>query len=405
MSNVTRARNEKRFRRRGGIVSAIAMVVMIGLTHPAHASGSPFDGDPADWANFRHRFLSTDGRIVDTGNGGVTHSEGQGYGMLLAVRYDDRSSFDLMWRWTRKTLRRADDRLSAWRYNPNAAVPVSDTNNATDGDLFIAWALLRAGARWHEAAYTEDGEAVAADILHNCIVDYQGMKILAPGVFGFRHREGMVVNLSYYAFAPLRAMARAVPDPAWEKVEQDGLELMRQAHFGPWNLPPDWLLVAPDRSLSPADGWPARFSWDAVRIPLNLAWAGYDEPALKAAVAFWTSPNHPIPVPAWVTLNSAANISPYGAGAGVVGIMRIGVATLRGTRPDDFPRISEATDYYQSALLLLSRMAAAEQPVHIPMTAASNFRMVSSAHAATLEGADLEAPPRDPATVIEATSK
>ena len=37
------------------------------------------------WLSFRGRFLVQDGRVVDTGNQGVSHSEGQGYSLLLAA--------------------------------------------------------------------------------------------------------------------------------------------------------------------------------------------------------------------------------------------------------------------------------------------------------------------------------
>jgi len=40
---------------------------------------------------------------------GISHSEGQGYGMLLAVAADDRPTFDLLWGWTRAQLMLRND--------------------------------------------------------------------------------------------------------------------------------------------------------------------------------------------------------------------------------------------------------------------------------------------------------
>ncbi|VTN12488.1 Endoglucanase precursor [Raoultella terrigena] len=37
------------------------------------------------WESYKSRFMMADGRIVDTGNGSVSHTEGQGFAMLLAV--------------------------------------------------------------------------------------------------------------------------------------------------------------------------------------------------------------------------------------------------------------------------------------------------------------------------------
>jgi endoglucanase len=45
-----------------------------------------------DWSEFRRRYLLPEGRIVDTGNRNVSHSEGQGYAMLAAVQADDQGS-------------------------------------------------------------------------------------------------------------------------------------------------------------------------------------------------------------------------------------------------------------------------------------------------------------------------
>jgi endoglucanase len=37
------------------------------------------------WESYKSRFMMPDGRIIDTGNGNVSHTEGQGFAMLLAV--------------------------------------------------------------------------------------------------------------------------------------------------------------------------------------------------------------------------------------------------------------------------------------------------------------------------------
>ena len=61
-----------------------------------------------DWATFKARFMDASGRIVDNGNGGISHSEGQGYGLLFAVGANDRDGFDRLLRWTEATLARPD---------------------------------------------------------------------------------------------------------------------------------------------------------------------------------------------------------------------------------------------------------------------------------------------------------
>ena len=68
--------------------------------------------------SYKSRFMMPDGRIIDTGNGNVSHTEGQGFAMLLAVANNDRPAFDKLWQWTDKTLRNKDNGLFYWRYNP-----------------------------------------------------------------------------------------------------------------------------------------------------------------------------------------------------------------------------------------------------------------------------------------------
>ena len=113
------------------------------------------DKEDPDWQLYKSLFVSEDGRVIDTGNQNNSHSEGQGWGMLFAVKNNDQASFEKLWRWTRENLQIRQDSLFAWRWEtgkPENHTP--DTNNATDGDLYIAWALQRAGQQWNKTEYT-----------------------------------------------------------------------------------------------------------------------------------------------------------------------------------------------------------------------------------------------------------
>ncbi|MFC3126711.1 glycosyl hydrolase family 8 [Pseudoroseomonas globiformis] len=319
----------------------------------AHAvprpGAEPSPGMLEDWRTFRRSFLRPDGRVVDTGNQGVSHSEGQGWAMFAAERCGDRNAFDLIWSWTSLVLARPSDRLLAWRYVPGSGNPVPDSNNASDGDLFAAAALLLAAERWRHPPYAEAGVAIAADVLRLLLRRVAGKVVLLPGARGFEETASVTLNPSYYAFPALPVLARAVPDPVWGELADDGVELLRQARFGAWGLPPDWLsLRRQDGSLSLAEGWPARFSYDAVRVPLYLAWAGLDgEPVVRAASGFWQRAR---PVPAWTDLRTN-QLAPYPASEGVQKlagwISGRGVVSSGGT-----------DDYYSSVLKLLTSCAA-----------------------------------------------
>ncbi len=71
---------------------------------------TPFSQAGQAWESYKARFLP-DGRIVDTGNGDVSHTEGQGFAMLMAVANDDKATFDKLWHWTNSTLKNKENGL------------------------------------------------------------------------------------------------------------------------------------------------------------------------------------------------------------------------------------------------------------------------------------------------------
>lgn len=308
---------------------------------------------PADWAAFRARFLAPEGRILDTGNANQSHTEGQGWALLLAEATGDRAGFDRILGWTERTLRRRADALFAWRYRPGPGV--DDPNNATDGDLYIAWALARAARRWRAEPYARKAAAIGRDILRLLTREAAGQTVLLPGLAGFEAEESVTLNPSYYVFPAFAALAALAPDPRWQALAADGRALLRRARFGAYGLPPDWLTLPRDGGPPAiAAAWPPRFSFDAVRVPLLLAWGGFAaDPAVSATLAFWGDPRFPEP-PAWVDLATGATAG-FASSPGVRAIAAL--ARAAGGAPVALPQVV-ITDYYSTALMLLARMAA-----------------------------------------------
>lgn len=314
-----------------------------------------------DWQAFKRRYLAPDGRVVDTGNAGISHSEGQSYGMLFAVHFEDRAAFDQMWEWIQRTLRRATDSLFAWKYVPRSGVPVPDQNNATDGDLLIAWALLRAARKWGEAAYAESATRIARDILRACVTDFVGRRILLPGARGFSRGNTIVVNPSYFAFGAYRALSRLVPDANWAALEASSLDILRSSALGRWHLPPDWCEISRDATIRPAPDWPPRFSWDAVRVPVHLAWAGLREAPVEAAARFFFDQTHSYRPPAWTDLYRN-QIAPYPGHAGILAVAQFAARRTGVNAPMRRIALSESPDYYGASLVLMTGMASLEPP-------------------------------------------
>lgn len=339
-----------------------------GRAIPLASVGSPGPalGDtPAargEWDYFKSQFMRADGRVVDNANGGISHSEGQGFAMLLAVRFDEADVFARCLQWTRGMLARPDDTLLAWSYRPHEPNPVPDRNNATDGDLLVAWALAEAARKWHAPAYHALAVAMSRDILRHLVVEASDRVVLLPGIHGFRQNDGVVLNPSYYVFPAFQELRQILPAPQWSMLEEGGLRLMRNARFGRWGLVPDWVTL-PRGSGRPslAHGRPARFSYDAMRVPLYLVWGGFaSEPAVGAAAQFWHDPEHRH-MPAWVDLrtNQPAH---YAADPGIAAIAALSdsgggrpVQRLKAT-PPVLPHA-----YYATVLRLLARQADIER--------------------------------------------
>ena len=287
----------------------------------ACSTGDPSRAEPARglWRVYRQRFLDPSGRIVDTGNGGISHSEGQGYGMLLAALCEDREAFAAMARWADATLARQETGLYAWRYDPRQPNPVADPNNATDGDILIAWALALAGKRWNMPAYSTRSGALRQAIRRDCVVEQNGQSLLLPGLNGFVNGPRVTVNPSYYIWPALDAFARVDGHAIWEPVIASGEELIRQARFGPLQLPTDWVVVTPGL-VAPAADKPPRFGYDAIRVPLYAA-MGRRLPLVQPIQAWWTSlaAQHR-PIPAWVDVvtGEQANYPLSNGGAAIV---------------------------------------------------------------------------------------
>jgi endo-1,4-beta-D-glucanase Y len=186
-------------------ISAAALAVHRDAVPPA--SGRRLGViDGADWESFKTRFIQPDGKLVDS-HSQLSHSEGQGYAMLLALAANDRAVFDNVWDWTRNNLKRDEDALLAWKWKPSEdGGAVDDANDAADADILVAWALHRAAKQWRDPAYDQAALPMARDILNKLVRDVGGFTVLLPGLSGFEKKDGITVNLSYWIFPAFQSL-------------------------------------------------------------------------------------------------------------------------------------------------------------------------------------------------------
>lgn len=277
-------------------VTQVSRVALPAAPAPAAHRDQPLI-HAGEWADYRRAFVRANGRVVDPENHGISHSESQGYGMLLAVHAQDRETFDRIWSFTRRELQIRDDNLLAWRYIPGARPAVSDHNNASDGDILVAYALLHAAALWNEPLYAHAGDQMVRDIGEK-LIGWDGRRpILKPGAFGFDRipgNRGPVVNLSYYFYAAFELFEVVQPRYPWAELARNGQALVEAARTGHRRLVPDWVSVSGGRATI-AEGFDPRASYDAVRIPLYMAYArlsGFDHSAHDAA---WNGRGNGVP--------------------------------------------------------------------------------------------------------------
>lgn len=270
-------------------VLALAIATPAAATDPRQEQTMTFRQDDylvGAWWLYKSAFIEG-GRVIDRSNRNVSHSEGQGYGMLIAIAADDRDAFEELWAWTRSELYVGENGLAAWKWDPAATPHITDPNNASDGDLLVAWALVRAAEKWGSDDYRSAAAGILDALADHAVIDVAGYgPVLLPGVSGFdaaSQPDGPVINLSYWVFPALAEIGKVKSRFPAQALIESGKTLIERARFGTANLPADWLSLK-TRQPQPAINFAANFGFEAVRIPLYAAWNGPGTAALLMPV-------------------------------------------------------------------------------------------------------------------------
>ena len=244
-------------------------VIVIFCLLPFMASG----GQTNDWEAYKKKFISEDGRIIDFFQNSISHSEGQGYGLLLALMNGDRETFDRVVGWTVDNLQVRRDALFAWAWGKrvNGTWTVIDYNNATDGDMLIALALVSAGKKWKHDPYTRLAKSIIKDIRTQLAVNKYNMSFLLPGYYGFGDESGLVFNTGYLIFPAFTRFSEVDDSKFWNRIYADGFKILNKARFSRFNLPSDWILIL-NENVSVFKTKSPYFGYEAIRIPLYMIW-------------------------------------------------------------------------------------------------------------------------------------
>ncbi len=254
----------------------------VGLLLAGHAQARPVRDA---WQQWKEIYLQ-DGRVIDRDQNGISHSEGQGYGLLLAQAYGDARAFREIESWTARNLAVRDDRLMAWKWEGAPDQNITDWHNATDGDLFRAWALLRAArdSGWQE--FGDTAAAIARDLADLCLAaDPRAPDelLVIPGAEARRDEARVLINPSYFMSRALRELGAAAGEPRLIRAADHGESVL--AELAATGFLPNWIDVTRSGFAAPVEH-DLLWGYDALRIPLYLVWSGKQaHPAVALAAA------------------------------------------------------------------------------------------------------------------------
>ena len=255
------------------VLGAVALVLLVMSGGHARSSvSSPSESGSSATAaarSFLRTYVDPDGRVVRRDQGGDTVSEGQAYALLLAEAAGERDTFARIWSWTRSHLQEPNG-LFAFRANPDGTV--ADPQPASDADLLIAWALVRAGGP-QAADYHREGISIANAVLAHETARRGDTLMLAAGPWATG--EPVTLDPSYWAPAAFEQLAQFTGDIRWRDLDNGTIRLSTELTSDGQALPPDWARVDKTTPVpTAAPNQSSRFiqyGLDAQRLPVWLA--------------------------------------------------------------------------------------------------------------------------------------
>lgn len=218
------------------------------------------------------------GFIADIGNGDV-RSEGMSYGLMIAVQMDQRDVFDRLWTWAKVHMYHASGERRgyfAWQCRNDGSQ--IDPGSASDGEEWMAMALLFASHRWGDKSGRINYGAEAQALLDAMLDDDRGPEIRS--IFNLRHKQvvfapttraSRFTDPSYHlpAFYELWARWDKRPEQRkfWKQAAAESRAFFRRCAHPRTGLMPEYS----EFNGAPRPGEKGDFRFDAWRTPANVA--------------------------------------------------------------------------------------------------------------------------------------
>lgn len=219
-----------------------------------------------------------------------TVSEAHGYGMFLTVlnaKNNDGSkqTFDKLFNFYLET--KNENELMPWKQTiVNGKVEDIQKNNATDGDLYIAYSLILAYNTWGDDVYKESAIKILNSILKYNYND--NLDILTLGTWVSRDsefynifRSSDVIPLFFNSFYDFTG------DKRWLSIKESMVGFLNDVSLSyDSGLVSDFIVVKNGKGTKP-EGFviekntDSDYSWNACRVPIQLAYDVKDEKSFQ----------------------------------------------------------------------------------------------------------------------------
>ena len=207
--------------------------------------------------------LTTNVQFKDSSGKPGMVSEGLGYGMLLSAYNNDKATFTGIWKFTKRNLNSRG--LVPWLYDSNSRVV--DANNATDGDLDVALALIVAYKRGWNDSYKQD----ATNLINNLMTyTVRSDNVITAGAVNPKD----VINTSYIMPGHFKVFAAFTGNSRWNKVADANYALLKKALDKPNVVLPAHGVTLSGEAASAEPNFDSDAGRGPFRVSTDYAWYG-----------------------------------------------------------------------------------------------------------------------------------
>jgi endo-1,4-beta-D-glucanase Y len=228
----------------------------------------------AAYQNWKTRFVSgTAGsarKVIRPENGNDTVSEGIGYGMILAVYFNDQALFDDLWKYEQQNV--SVSNLMTW------CIPAGGGScnagggggTATDADEDMAFALIEAGKKWG-GSYASTASSLISAIWSSDIDATNNLPKGGSNYHATNDTSSMLgnTNPSYFAPAYYRLFATIDSGHAWGTVASTSISAIA-ALAGSNGLVPAWCSNNCTAAAGNGATTDTEYQYDAHRVPWRI---------------------------------------------------------------------------------------------------------------------------------------